>query len=535
MLNFSPWKTTLILLTLLAGILFAAPNFLPQSTLDRLPGFMPTQRINLGLDLQGGVYLLLEVEAEQVVQERLQSLVDDVRQAMRGERGGAERIRISGLALSGSTISLTVVNGEDVEEAMRRLRRLAEPVGGLGGPPNIRVSRNGQQVSIVLTEEAQNFMRDSAVRQAVEVVRRRIDALGTREPAIQRQGSERIVVQVPGESDPERIKDLIGRTAKLSFHMVDSSVSIQDALAGRIPPGSELLPSDNPAEPYVLIRSRADITGDMLTGASAGPAQDQVGFQVNFQMDTRGARRFADITRENVGRRFAIVLDGRVISAPVIQSPIPGGSGRITGNFDAASANDLAILLRAGALPADLNTLEQRSVGPDLGRDSIEAGARALAIGFAAVIVYMMLSYGVFGVFANLALIFNVALIAGALSALQATLTLPGIAGIVLTIGMAVDANVLIFERIREELANGKTPVAAIEKGYGHALSAILDANITTLIATIILFLLGSGPIRGFAVTLSIGVFTSVFTAFVVSRLIVAIYVRSARPKAIAL
>ena len=422
MLRFAPWKTTLVLLTVLWGVLFAVPNLISEDGLSDWPGFLPTKKINLGLDLRGGSHILLEVIADQVVSERLQSLIDEVRQELRGERNGPERIRVSGLALSGDTISMRIVDPEQMDEAVRRLRTLAQPIGGFGGPANLQVSRNGADgVTVTLTQEAQADMRQTAVNQSIEVVRRRIDALGTREPSIQRQGAERIVVQVPGEDDPTRIIEILNATARLSFHMVDDSIPLQDALNGRVPPGSKLLPGESAQEPFVLIRERAEITGDMLTDATSGASQDTIGFEVGFRMNTQGARRFGDITRENVGRRFAIVLDERVISAPVIQTPITGGSGRITGNFSAEEANDLAILLRAGALPAELTPLEQRTVGPAQGAKSIRAGAQALVIGFVAVIVFMVLVYGLFGVFANLALIANVFLIAGALSALQAT------------------------------------------------------------------------------------------------------------------
>ncbi|MEM8987147.1 MAG: protein translocase subunit SecD [Pseudomonadota bacterium] len=536
MLHFETWKVALILGVVALGALFALPNAAPRAIYEATPEFLPLpdKSINLGLDLQGGSYLLLEVEADVVVRERYDALRDDVRRALRGQGSADRRISFSGPTYVDDSVFVRINDASDLEEAEGRLRDLITPVSGLGTGPNMTVSSGAdQRIDVQLTDEAKTFYRTKAVTDSIEIVRRRIDALGTKEPVIQRQGAERIIVQVPGADDPQEIIDLIGSTGKLTFHMHDPTVAVEDALAGRVPPRSMVLPTEEPAEPFIVVRKREEITGDMVTSASAEPSPDTGGFQVNFSMDGRGARRFADITTENVGRRFAIVLDGMVISAPTIQTPITAGSGRITGRFGAAEATQLAALIRAGALPAPLQVLEQRSVGPDLGADSIRAGSRALVIGFCAVIVFMLLVYGRFGIYANTALIANVILIVGALSALQATLTLPGIAGIVLTIGMAVDANVLIFERIKEELRAGKSPVMAVDTGYKRAWSAIIDANVTTFIAALIMFQLGSGPIRGFAVTLAIGIITSVFTAFVLTRLMVAGYVLGSKPKEI--
>ena len=524
MLHFAPWKIALIAVMLVWGALCALPNLLSEDARQGLPGVLPSGVINLGLDLQGGSHMLLEADTDALIRERLQDYADEARTKLRGARGGPERIVVSGFGLIGDTIAFRVDDEAQLDDAIKRMREMSAPVGGglLGsGGPSLSVSRGeGGRVEIRMTAEAQDYERRQAVSQSLEVVRRRIDELGTREPAIQRQGENRIVVQVPGESDPERLKELLNRTAKLSFHMVDTSVTLQEALQGRVPPRSKLLPFEN-GTGFVLVRERADIDGDMLRDASHQVSQDTGGWQVNFVLDARGGRIFGDITSKNIGRQFAIVLDEKVISAPVIRSAIPGGSGRITGDFTVEEAGDLAILLRAGALPVDLHIMEQRTVGPDLGADSVAAGRTALITGFVAVIIFMMLVYGLFGVFANIALIANVILIAGALSALQATLTLPGIAGIVLTVGMAVDANVLIFERIREELAIGNSPQMSINAGYDKAFSTIADANVTTLIAAIVLFSFGTGPIKGFAVTLSLGIATSMFTAITGTRAIV--------------
>ncbi|MCS5605433.1 MAG: protein translocase subunit SecD, partial [Alphaproteobacteria bacterium] len=387
------------------------------------------------------------------------------------------------------------------------------------------------------TEEAIRERRRSAIEQSIEIVRRRIDELGTREPTIQRQGQDRILVQVPGLQDPERLKSILGKTAKMVFRLVDLTTSPAEILAGgRTPPGSELLESDErnpdgtPMDMYV-VRKRVMVSGDTLVD-SAATFQDNMPV-VSFRFDSVGAKRFGDATKKNVGKPFAIVLDKRVISAPVIREAIMGGTGIISGNFTVQEVQDLALLLRAGALPAPLKILEERTVGPSLGADSVAAGKIACVIAFIAVMVFMVLSYGLFGLAADIALLINLFLILGTLSILQATLTLPGIAGIVLTIGMAVDANVLVFERIREEIRTGKTPFAAMEAGYQRALGTILDANITTLIAAVILFAMGSGPIKGFAVTLGIGILTSVFTAVVVTRMMLVFWLRRTRPAAL--
>jgi protein-export membrane protein SecD len=388
-----------------------------------------------------------------------------------------------------------------------------------------------------MTPEAERYWSDEAVRDSIEVVRRRIDPAGNKEVLIAPQGVGRIVVQVPGDNDPEALQQLINRTGQLSFHRQDPTVSFADAQAGLLPPGRMYVPFaelEGSGQPGLVLYEDAEVTGDMVVNATSQPDPDG-GFQINFDFDNRGARRFADYTRNNIGAIFAIVLDNEIISAPRIQSAITQGSGRITGNFTAQEAYDTALLIRSGALPAELQTLEQRTVGAQLGQDSVEAGAKALVIGFIAVIIYMIVSYGRFGVYADIALIANVILIAGVLSLLGSTLTLPGIAGIVLTIGMAVDANVLIFERIREEIIAGKTPIKAAETGYDKARSAIIDANITTFLAALIMFQLGAGPVRGFAITLAVGVVTSVFTAYVLTRLFAGGYLLSKRPKEIRL
>ncbi|MEO0879046.1 MAG: protein translocase subunit SecD [Pseudomonadota bacterium] len=542
MLQFSRWQSILILGTVFLGALFAAPNFFTDEQLAGAPGVVPKHQINLGLDLQGGSYLLLGVDTEQVITDRLTGMRQEVQRAMRANRSaGREIIRLTGPAQidrATDTISFAVRNPEQAQDALTRARDATRGSGagiGLGLRP-YEATANGAQIQVRMTPEARRFFVTDAVQSSISVIRRRIDPAGNKEVSIQPQGGDRIVVQVPGDSDPEALKAVIVSTGQLTFHAHDRAADPTEASAGLLPPGRLLVPytASEGAGGLVLLEDPI-ITGDMVTEASAQLNPDGGGFQINFSFDGRGARRFGNYTREHIGELFAIVLDGEIISAPTIQSPITGGSGRITGNFTPQEATRIATLIKAGALPAELQILEQRSVGPELGRESVRAGAMALIIGFIAVVFYMVLSYGRFGIYADLALIANVVLIAGALSLFGSTLTLPGIAGIVLTIGMAVDANVLIFERIREELLAGKGPINAVETGYQRAWSAIIDANVTTFIAAMIMFMLGAGPVRGFAVTLAVGVCTSVFTAFVLTRMFAGGYLLSRRPKEITL
>ena len=536
MLYFARWKIIWVAVVAAAGLFFALPNLMNTQSLAWVPDWIPHQKINLGLDLQGGSHLLLEVETEAVVTERMNGLVDDIRNGLR-----EHFIGYTGLGITGyGEAAVTIRNPEELAAALEKIQGAANLVqsGPFGGTvADIEIDTGvGGAVTVRLTDAAIAARVTAAVQQSIEVVRRRIDETGTREPSIQRQGDDRILVQLPGIDDPDRIKRLLGQTAKLTFQMVDPDTSLADAVAGRVPPGSIVLPSANEVGAdgtplrYVL-RARAIVTGEMLTDSQA-TFDGQTGQPVvSLRFDATGARRFGEVTSENVGRRFAIVLDNEVISAPVIREAILGGVGQISGSFTVQTANDLAVLLRAGALPAPLVILEERTVGPGLGADSVRAGGLASILAFTLVLVFMLAAYGVFGLAADAALLINMLLIAAALSALQATLTLPGIAGIILTIGMAVDANVLVFERIRDEVRSGKTPFAAVESGYRRALTTIVDANVTTLIAAIILFMLGSGPIRGFAVTLSIGVVTSMFTAITVTRLFVSLWLTRARPK----
>ena len=534
MLYFSRWKATAVLLTALIVCLFAVPNFFSDKVVDSWPRWAQRQ-IVLGLDLQGGSHLLLEVDSNAVRKEKVETLRDDVRRVLRETRVGYSNL--AAIPVNAPTrVDVRIREGADMAQVLTKLRELSQPLGGLlsaTGQRTVDVADvGGGLIRLTPTEPGMNERIRQAVDQSIQIVERRVNELGTVEPLIQRQGADRILVQVPGLQDPARLKDLLGKTAKLTFRMVDQTVSPEQAEIGKLPPDSELLRGTKKegGELYV-IEKRIVVSGEDLTDAQPGFDQRTSEPIVTFRFNNNGARRFGQATQENVGRPFAIVLDNEVISAPVIREPIIGGSGQISGNFTVEGATDLAILLRAGALPAPLTILEERTVGAGLGQDSIEAGKLASYVGGALVIAFMFLTYGMFGFFANIAVAVNVAMIFGVLSLLNATLTLPGIAGIVLTVGIAVDSNVLIYERIREEVRAGRTPIMAIDAGFRRALATILDSNITTFIAAAVLFFIGTGAVRGFAVTLGIGIITTVFTAFTLTRLIVAIWVRWARPK----
>ncbi len=474
---------------------------------------------------------MLKVERADVIKERLQTTVDDVRTKLRDANIG-----YTGLTGTGQVVQVRIRDVSQIDAAKEALKDIVAPVaaGGMTGgsvqEATIESDADGL-IRISLTDAGIDYRVGAAATQSIEVVRRRVDELGTTEPVIQRQGTDRIIVQVPGLQDPQRLKNLLNQTAKLSFHMVDVSMSAQEALNGRPPATSMVLYSnDDPPVPY-LVEKRALISGENLVDSQASFNSQTSEPVVSFRFDSKGATRFAQATQANVGKPFAIVLDDAVISAPVIREPILGGSGQISGNFSVEGANDLAVLLRAGALPATLTVVEERTVGPGLGADSINAGVTSGIIGAALVVGFMLLAYGFFGLIANIAMLFNVVMIVAVLSVLGSTLTLPGIAGIVLTIGMAVDSNVLIYERIREEVRNGRPLRQAIDEGFDRALATIVDANLTTLIAAVVLFFLGSGPVRGFSVTLAVGIVTTVFTAFTMSRWMIGVWVRKAKPK----
>jgi SecD/SecF fusion protein len=531
MLHFSRWKTILIWLTVLAGILYAAPNLVPASTLASLPNWLPKQQLTLGLDLQGGSHILLQIDRQDLANERLESARDEVRTSLRDAQIG-----YTGLAGTANSIQVRIRDQGQIEAAKSALERLAQPIStGMfmsGSVTEMEMTEpEPGLLRFTLTEAGIDYRIAAALTQSIEVVSRRVNELGTTEPIIQRQGSDRIMVQVPGLQDPQRLKDILGQTAKLTFQMVDQSIPVEEAISGRPPAGSTVMYStEEPRVPH-LIENRIIVSGENLVDAQATFDQRTNEPVVSFRFDSRGATRFGQATQANVGRLFAIILDNEVISAPQIREPILGGTGQISGSFTVESANDLAVLLRAGALPADLTIVEERTVGPSLGSDSIEAGQFAAIIAGVLVVGFMLFAYGRLGLIANIALLANVALIIAVLSVLGATLTLPGIAGIVLTMGMAVDSNVIIFERVREENRQGRSIVQSMDSGFKQALATVVDANVTTLIAAVILFFLGSGPIKGFAVTLAIGIVTTVFTAFTLTRWLVAYWLRRQRPK----
>ncbi|MCF6292598.1 MAG: protein translocase subunit SecD [Robiginitomaculum sp.] len=543
MLHFSRMKQISIWFVIILGLLFALPNFLAEDIRGTenkpgvLPKFMPNKTVNLGLDLQGGSYLLLEVNTDSVRINKMEATQEESRQLLRSER---PIIPARNFRINDKTVTFNLSRPEQMEMALERLKPLNEVASGQLAIGNndktfvIKSDAASGRISLTITDAALTKLNRDAVVRSVEVIRNRITELGTKDPTILRQGNSRIIVEVPGESDPVRIKRIIEKTAQMTFHMVNTKVSISEALSGRIPPGAKLVKSSNPNEPDLLVDRRILVDGADLTDAQQTFNQEGQP-AVTFTFNARGSLQFGKATSENIGRRFAILLDDESITAPVIRGPIIGGTGLIDGSFTVETANDLAILMRAGSLPAKLETLNERSVGASMGDAAVKAGAISLMVGFGAVMVYMLLCYGRFGLFANAALMVNLILILGALSGLQATLTLPGIAGVILTIGMAVDANVLIFERIREEIAIGRTPMNAVETGFAKARSTILDANITTLIAAVLLLLFGSGPVQGFGVTLAIGIFTSVFTAFLFSRLLTSYWIMRAKPKTISL
>jgi preprotein translocase subunit SecD len=521
MMYFSRMKTTLILGACLLGILFGVPN------LFRAPvSWMPWRTVHLGLDLSGGSYLLMQIDMKAVVTERLDGVADSIRQALRDGQIFYQTLEPQP---DQSRILLRLRDASKIDAAVAALKPLVSRDQSTGQPDIAIASNPDGAITLTLSSPALAARAAGAVDQSIEIIRRRIDETGVVDPQISREGQSRIVVQLPGVGDPDRIKQLIGKTAHMTFRLVDETAN--PAAGGAAPPGDEYMPmQDRPGE-MIAVRKRVDVDGADLTDARAGTSPESGDWVVNFTFNSIGARRFADISRANVNHRFAIVLDNKVISAPVIREAITGGRGQISGNFTATSASDLALLLRAGALPAPLTVVEENSVGPELGAASIRAGAISLAAGFVFVIAFMGFFYGLFGWFANLALVVNLLLMLGIMSLLQATLTLPGMAGILLTLGMAVDANILINERIREEQRLGRPPLAALEHGFNRAYSTIFDSNATAFLAHVMLFVFGSGPVKGFAVTITVGIATSLFTAWMLTRLLVSRWYIATRPK----
>lgn len=527
MLRLSRWKVILVVLAVVFGVVFTLPNLLPQKTLDSLPGWLPKQKLNLGLDLQGGSSLLLEVDTQALKTERLTNLIEDVRNALR-----QENIAFDNLHQQGDAVVVHVMNAADMDKAFQALAKLSQPIQNTAARDLQVTTQPGQTIQLALSGQAMQAEAAKAVEQSLEKIRRRVDELGTREPSITPQGADRISVEAPGESDPERLKAVIGKTAKLTFQMVDDQVSPDDLAAGRIPPDDEVLPSDEKGAGPMVVKKRAVVTGEMLTDASQG-FDPQTGQPiVNFRFNGQGTQKFGQTTTENVGKLFAIVLDGRILSAPRINTPITGGSGYIQGSFTPQSANDLAVLLRAGALPAKLNTIQQTTVGAELGADAVARGKLSAVVGFLVIVVFIVLAYGLlFGGVAVAALAVNGLLLLAAMSATGATLTLPGVAGMILSLALAVDASVLIYERMRDEARAGHSVLAATDHGMRRALISIVDANVTTLIAGGIMFSFGAGPVKGFAWTLSFGVFSSVFSAVFVTQVLLGWWLKSAKPK----
>lgn len=514
MAHFPSWKVVLIVLVCLLGVLIASPNFLSQKTMDNLPNWYPDKKMNLGLDLRGGVHLLMEVDFPAYLNDQLENLKDNLRKELR-----SEKIGYTNLSIQQDKITINIRDQAQIEKATSLIQK----------DKDLEVLSAGEKLTVFYNEDYLKNMRSKLVDQSREIIRRRVDENGTKEPIIQKQGEDKILLQVPGLDDPEHLKSLVGQTAKMSFHLVNENVSAND----HIPFNTMLLETDTGdklEKPHkVAVYKKIMLNGDLLSDAmvifeNSKPA-------VGFAFNSLGAKLFADLTKNNIGKRLAIVLDNKLICAPTISVAIMGGSGHIIGNYTAQSATDLALLLRAGALPTPLKIIEERTVGPSLGAVSIAEGKLASIISVVAVAVFMLAIYGMFGAFANIALCFNLIFLVALLSMLQATLTLPGIAGIILTMGMSVDANVLIFERIREENKNGISAASSVERGFNQAFNTIIDSNLTTILVGIFLYAFGTGAVKGFAVTLVLGIATSMFSAITLTRLMMSKWMHSTRPK----
>jgi preprotein translocase subunit SecD len=529
MLDFPRWKIWAVSLTVAIGILFAIPSLIAGSAFaERYPAWLPSARIALGLDLSGGSQLLLEADAADAAKQRLAAMEDTVQTEL---RRATPRIEIGDISTAGGRVSFMVRDPAQVDATVERLRTLTQPVALTGSRDwDVNVVDSTRLVLSPTDSAAARALRD-AMTVARDVVRRRIDPQGTKEVTVINQGTQRILVQVPGVEDPEALKRLIGQTARLEFKLVDLTADPAQVAAGRAPPGSQVLPLAD-GTGGMAVKRRVMVSGDQLTDAKQTFDQDGQPV-VSITFNSSGARRFGRVTQENVNKPFAIILDEKILSAPNINEPILGGQAQITGNFTVESANQLAIALASGKLPVKLNVIEERTVGPELGKDSIRKGTIASIVATIAVVLFMLVTYGRFGVYATFGLLVNALLILGILAIMGSALTLPGIAGFVLTIGAAVDANVLINERIREEQRRGRKILDAIETGYKEASTAIFDANITNVIAAALMWYFGSGPIRGFAVVLMIGIVTSLFTAVNFTRMLVALWVRRKRPRAL--
>lgn len=525
MLQFPRWKMVLVVITVMVFSLLALPNTLSEAQRGAMPSFLPRLTMPLGLDLRGGSYLLLELDFDAYAREHMANVKDSVREGLRKAKIGYTELRASGTDVAVRIRPETIGENVSVGDIYYRI------------DPDLTVVETDGLTRLYYDDKAKRALQMRLLEQSIEIVNRRVNEAGTKEPIIQRQGADRIVVQVPGLADPAQLKALLGKTAKMTFHLVNEEVTDDMIARNMVPADTMVLTSDDADDPdrrpgqptRYAVFSQVALGGEHLTNSSATIQENRP--VVEFQFTTLGAQKFGDITQANIGKRFAVVLDNKVITAPVIRSAILGGRGIIEGNFTTESANELAMLLRAGALPAPLKVIEERSVGPSLGQDSIKAGTTAALLGVALVAVFMFLTYGFFGLIANVGLFVHLVTVIGAMSLIQATLTLPGIAGIVLTMGMGVDANVLIFERIRDEIRFGKSPIAAIESGFKLAFGTIFDSNITTLIAAGLLFSLGAGAVKGFAVTLTIGILSSMFASILVCRMLIVIWARRTKPK----
>lgn len=512
-MRISLWKTLSIILVCLIGLVIAMPNFTRQDY-----RFLPSERLNFGLDLRGGSYLLLKVDFDTYLKDQLEINGDILRRELRKNQVG-----YSNLVNKNDKLTLNLRSNDDAKKLASLLKSVNK---------DLSFSYDAKQhdlVTIYFSKTQLDELQDRLVDQAKEIIRMRVDESGTKEPSIQRQGKFNILLQVPGLQDPSELRRLLGKTAKMTFHLVDDNASIEQALKGILPPGTKLVAKDAESgqQRFSVIKSKSILSGELLTDAKTTFQNGQP--VVSFNLNRIGAKLFGDVTKNNSGKRLAIIIDNRLISDPMINEPILGGSGVIQGHFTVSGANELSLLLRAGALPAPISILEERTVGPNLGEDSIESGTLASVIGVAGIVIFMVLMYGLHGAFASVALVFNLIFVIAIMTFIQATLTLPGIAGIVLTMGMAVDANVLIFERIREEMALKGTPAYAINQGFAQAFATIVDSNLTTLIAAFFLYEFGSGVVKGFAVTLAIGIISSMFTSVTLTKLMINFWLRTGK------
>ncbi|MCZ6909783.1 MAG: protein translocase subunit SecD [Rickettsia endosymbiont of Ixodes persulcatus] len=517
MQNLPKWKIFLSIICTVFAVICALPNFMQVNS-----KFLPHASVNLGLDLRGGAHLLLDVDFDTYLNYSMENLADTLRKNFREDKIGYKN-----LLVKQNSIQLELRTSEELKQLKKIINKIDS---------EIIVEVNENKIKLSYSESRLNDLLDKVVDQSIEIVRMRVDSTGTKEPTLQKQGDKHILLQVPGEENPSYLKNILGKTAKLTFHLVDENANIEEAVKGHVPVGSMLVKGDSESqgEYYVVIKKKVVLGGDQLITASASFDQNSQAV-VAFSFNNLGSKIFGEITKNNTGKRLAIVLDNKLLSAPTINGAIMGGSGIITGNFTVESANELALLLRAGSLPAPLNVIEERSIGPNLGTDSIESGKKAGLIGFIAVCIFMIWSYGVLGLFANIALSLALLYILALLSLFQATLTLPGIAGIILTMGMAVDANVLIYERIKEELHKGVSNLYAIRTGFESAFATILDSNLTTLIIAFLLYIFGVGAIKGFAIALTIGIISSMFSAIIITKLLIDIWVKYFKPKKLGL